>query len=236
MKRYIATYHKTGTALMGKIVRQAGQQGLVEPWIMHETEEPESWNLAFQRHARLLYPGFETDKDKARYVIVVRDPRDLIISAAYYHCKADEEWLFRPEEKFDGLNYQEKIKSIPTMEEKFLFEMDHSSGGQIRMMMRLPFQAESLAITRLETLVTDYDMEEYTRLFKFLDFAGDDLKAMVDIAERNSLFSGNVKKSVHVRSGKPAQWKTEAEFTDKCVEKFNSLFPDAVEKLGYQTV
>jgi hypothetical protein len=43
---------------------------------------------------------------------VIRDPRDVIVSGANYHCKADEPWLHIPEKRFGGLTYHQKINSL----------------------------------------------------------------------------------------------------------------------------
>ena len=46
---------------------------------------------------------------------VRRDPRDLLVSAAFYHQRADESWLHVPREDFGGRSYCEYICSMETI-------------------------------------------------------------------------------------------------------------------------
>lgn len=197
----------------------------------HKTPEPDHWDVAFDFHSTFFFDAFEPDADLARYVICVRDPRDIVVSAAYYHMKSDEEWLHKPLPRFSGLTYQQKINSLPDMTARFHFEMENSAGSAIEKMLRTPFGAPSLYLTRLETLVEDYDLEEYRRIFDFLAFPPDLRDALVQIAHDKSLFSGKVRSSRHVRSGKPAQYLTE--FDDETLALFKATFGDAAERLGY---
>jgi hypothetical protein len=62
-------------------------------------------------------------------------------------------------------------------------------------------------LTRLETLVQDYKLNEFQVIFAFLDFNGETIPDLLEIAYSCSLFSGNVKRSVRARSGEPAQYR-----------------------------
>ncbi len=231
MKRHIGTFHKTGTVLFGSILRQARATGVLVPWLMHETKAPPDWDICFDYHSRILLAGFEPDEGKARYVISIRDPRDVIISAAYYHCRAAEPWLHQPSAEFGGQTYQEKILSYPDMQDRFRFEMEHISKEEIEGMLQVPLDAKSLHVTRFETLVVDYNLKEFDRIFSFLAFESQTRAALVDIAFQNSLFSGQVNRPSHVRRGSARQWLTE--FTPATLRRYEALFGDAAARLGY---
>lgn len=232
--RHIGTFHKSGTALFESILRTAQGRNLLTFWPMHQkAPKPDAWDVAFDFHSVSFFDNFQPDANQARYVICVRDPRDMIISAAYYHMKSREEWLKLPREALNGMTYQEKINSLPDMQSRFRFEISPRgcSNWEINKMLRIPFGSPSLYVTRLETLVTDYDLEEFRRIFKFLLFPADVQEKLVQIAHDNSLFSGKVKNTKHVRSGKAAQYLTE--FDEETKELYETTFGDAAERLGY---
>jgi hypothetical protein len=118
------------------------------------------------------------------------------------------------------------------MQDRFRFEMDHASYWQIQHMLRLPFEADSLLVTKLETLVEDERLWEFHKIFDFLDFDTHTLVRLLQLAHENSLFSGRVRKSVHARSGRRAQHLTE--FDDETRARFREKFGDAAAKLGYE--
>lgn len=232
VRRFIGTFHKSGTALFESILLGARAQGLLQPWMFHEGPEPDHWDIGFDYHTKRLNRTLERDPDLARYVICLRDPRDLVISATYYHAQTDEEaWLLEPSAEFGGMSYQEKINSYPSMSDRFAFEMEHSSYWQIFEMGRVAQDAPSVRITRLETLVQDQQLWEFHRIFSHLEFDGDVMLGLMRLALDNSLFSGKVPKSTHARSGRPAQYLTE--WDDRTLARFHDLFGDVAERLGY---
>lgn len=234
MKRHIGTFHKSGTALFESILKKARNRDVLVPWLYHEGDAPHNWEIAFDYHSRKLIKTLEPDPMKARYVICIRDPRDIIVSAAYYHCSSKEEWLHVPQDKFGGMTYQEKINSLDDIQDRFLFEMENSSYWQIQNMLSVPLSAESIYLTRLEILVKDYKLWEFHKIFDFLEVDTPKLVNLLQIAYENSLFSGNIAKSVHARSGKPAQYATE--FSPKTLSRYYEIFGDAAVRLGYDDV
>lgn len=243
-KRYMGTFHKTGTVLFRGVLHQAKAEGLLTPWLFFRRErkipEPRYWSVAFDRNAVRLLDSIEPDPDKARYVFCIRDPRDVIVSAAYYHCRSKEPWLHIPRDEFDGLTYQEKINSLPDAQARFVFEMTNQdaefrnrcANGVISAMLRVPQDVPSVYVTRMETLVEDTELVEYRRIFDHLCFEGKKRDRLLEIAHANSLFSKKPEKADHVRSGgRAAQYKSE--FSNETMAMYLELFPDAAARLGY---
>ena len=230
-RRYIGTFHKTGTALFEGILVAAQESGLLVPWFLHEGAEPGHWDVAFDYQSKTLVSSFDRNPATSRYVVCIRDPRDLIVSAAYYHCNADEAWLRLPDQRFGGMTYQDKINSFATMTDRFLFEMEYSSYWQIQEMLLVPFDAPSFHVTQLEKLVADHELWEFHRIFTFLQFDIETVLDLMKIALKRSLFHGQITPSVHIRSGKPAQYLTE--FDDRAMARYEQVFGDAAVKLGY---
>jgi hypothetical protein len=231
VRRYVGTFHKSGTALFETILLSAQKAGVLTAWLLHEGPAPEHWDVAFDYQTKTLLPTLDPDPARARYAICLRDPRDIVVSAAYYHANADEEWLHKPDADLGGMSYHDKINALQTMADRFLFEMEHTSYWQIQSMLQVPQDAPSVLITRLETLVQDFDLWEFHRIFAFLQFAPEVMLELMKFAYANSLFSGKLKPTVHRRSGKPAQYLTE--FDDRTLARFEDIFGDAAVKLGY---
>ena len=230
-KSFIGTFHKTGTVLFENILRVAEKSKLLVPWYMHEASKPEEWTIGLDYTSRKLIELMKDNQTNSKYVICIRDPRDVIVSGAYYHTKSNEKWLHIPQEKFNGLTYQEKINSYMNMSDKFLFEMENKAFLTINSMLEVPQNKENVYITKLENLVQDTNLREYTKVYAALEFSGDLIAKLLVISYNNSLFSGKIKKDSHVRSGNPKQYISE--FADTVLKRYYELHGDAALKLGY---
>ncbi len=230
-KVIVGTFHKTGTLLIREILRTACARLGYAYWQIQKdaVAAPAGWQVGHQNIS--VFPQVALE-DPYRGAVVIRDPRDVVISGAHYHCRATEAWLFRPEERWDGRCYQEVIAGLPTDEERFLFEMANIGKFTIDCMLDVVRRRPEFLVVRFEELTTDPGMQAFRGMFAHLGFPEQDLPTLLRIAERRSLFSGKVKPSVHVRSGQPAQWTRE--FTPRVIEEFERLFPGAAEALGYE--
>ena len=66
----------------------------------------------------------------------------------------------------------------------------------------------------------------------FLGFPGRLIPELLNIAYENSIFSGKVKRSTHVRSGKKNQWQDL--FKAKHKKRFLELFGNILVRLEYE--
>jgi hypothetical protein len=127
----VATHHKTGTVWMDgvfkAIARQIGAEyvdfrshygrltdALRRPFILLNY---------FRDYAPIL------NRDDVRILHVVRDPRDVLISAMHYHKKSRESWLHEPIPGYDNVTYHRRLKAQPTKFDQYIFEMEHSTAG-----------------------------------------------------------------------------------------------------------
>lgn len=229
-KVFIGSFHKTGTVLMGSIWRRAAKRLEFGLWIKHEQPEPPatSWLVCFHHHARF---GTEPDRVPHRGLLMIRDPRDIIVSGMHYHCASVEAWLHKPQERFAGRSYQQALLACEGAEARLLFELEYAGGATIRQMQAALERHPDFQRAKLETLSTDHDLLEYHRLFSALGFPGQAIPALLSVAWQNSIFSGQLKPSLHIRSGLPAQWTTQ--FTPRVLAAFAERFGDAAERLGY---
>src|SRR5256885_3315342 len=127
----IATHHKTGTVWMRDAFRGIAHD-LTINFVYLARKSP-------VRNAKLLPPvivlndqsdftatPWLLDGPDQRILHLVRDPRDVLISAMHYHRVAQESWLHVPRKGFGGLSYQQKLNSLPDDSSRYLFELKHS--------------------------------------------------------------------------------------------------------------
>ena len=174
------------------------------------------------------------DHPDAKVFHIIRDPRDVIISAAHYHRKASERWLHKAHDAFGGLTYQDALNSLPTDQARYLFEMRNRSHQVIQAMRRWDYDRPNTIECRYEELVTDVRLTRFDEVVRFLGFEEKERGLCREIIRKNSLFGGATKtKPGHVRSGQPEQWR--AIFNRELAYEFNSLFGNVLIRLGYET-
>ena len=228
-KILVGTHHKIGTVWMGSIFKKISQNlGLVF-YSGKQKSLPENFDIFFEHHSYFDFNQLQMDH---KGLHLVRDPRDTIISGCFYHQKAKEKQLHIKKDKFGGLTYQEKINSYDSLDDKLLFEMEYAARGTIVDMLKWDYSNSAFMEVKYEELVTDINLLLFHKIFTNLEFSGEHIPEVLRIAYDNSLFSGNLKKLPHVRSGRPSQWKNYFKPIHK--KRFIELFGDALIKLGYE--
>jgi len=239
----VGTHHKTGTVWMHGVFYRLAKflncelYNISDEHLANTREKKldylrkgqlsEKPQIIYDHHSK--FPLDAVDCSKFRGIRMVRDPRDLIISSAKYHCWSDEEWLHRPLDKFGGLTYAEKINSIENFEERIIFEMDNSAGGQIHTMMNFDGMGVIRTI-RYEDFINDLNLENWFEITRFLGLEGEEVIFSLRSFYDNSIF-GNKEKIAHVQNGKAEQYKTT--FNNDLMQEFNKRFPNSLSKLGY---
>lgn len=225
----ICTHHKTGTKWMQQVFSAICDK---YNWRFkegdRETFPPKcdvylSWNSQVRK--KRIKPGY-------RGLHIIRDPRDVIVSAAFYHQTSREAWLHKKRIGLNGQTYQQAINCQEDLGGKIRFEMEHASGNVIREMLDWDSSDPDIIECRYEDLIIDLELNEFRQIFQHLGFAEEKFDELCEIVWKNSLFSGEVKDVGHVRSGKPRQW---VEYFDRPLRhRFRELFGDALVRLGYE--
>jgi hypothetical protein len=163
---------------------------------------------------------------------LIRDPRDVIVSGCFYHQRSSEEWLHVPLERLGGRTYCDSIVSLPSLDQKLLFEMEFIGEITIKDMLKWNYSNKSFYEVKYESLISDTDFTVFQEIYHFLGFPGNLIPHLIQITKNNSLIMGHSVKTSHIRSGKPGQWKDYFKSTHK--ERFLELFGDALIRLGYE--
>ncbi len=234
----VSTHHKTGTVWMATVFRSLARglgasylnfwdhygrldRALKTPFILFNHDS------TFVQHADVLR------RDDVRILHLIRDPRDVLISAMHYHKTSSEPWLHQTVAGNDPVDYQRKLNALPTKFDQYLFEMEHSTHSTIEEMLDWQYGRSNCMDVRYEDLWQDRSMELWSRILVFLGFDEKEQALGKECFWKHSLWgtAGNANRR-HSRSGEAAQWKHE--FTPELAHAFVEHFPEALEELGYE--
>lgn len=234
----VATHHKTGTVWMSTvfkaIARRLGahyldfwshfgrlDRVLKTPFILL------NHNSIFSKHASVLR------RDDVRSLHLIRDPRDVLISALHYHKRASEPWLHERIEGSNEASYQQRLNALATVHDQYLFELDNATGSTVEAMLDWQYGRPNCMEIRYEDLWGDRSLSLWRQVASFLGFEEGELEVCEKSFWEHSLFGKPSRANRrHARSGEAAQWKHE--FTRELAEAFLDRFPDALQVLGYE--
>ena len=168
---------------------------------------------------------------------MIRDPRDIAVSAYYYHLWTRERWARAERERLEGHSYQEYLRGIDR-EEGLSAEITRLSGNVFRRMAGWDYHRPDYCELRYEDLIAD-ERTWFERVFRHYGFRDDAVSEALTIAERLSFSNsskrnlGEVTEGSHLRSGKPGQWREE--FSERHRDLFKRLTGDLLIRLGYES-
>jgi len=220
------TYHKTGSVWVYRTLRALSRAIGADFLVM--SKQAAGWTsrdemeALYGRHLETLgrrrrraiffdghsmFPGGEILNDFNGFR-VIRDPRDIILSAISHHQRSDEKWLHVRKKEWGGMTYAEKLAALGSLDEKIDFELDNSAGRVIARMAAFD-AGDRIRTMRYEDLITDRDMERWTALFESLGLSPAEVGAGREAVWNNSLFGALADKDIrHVSDGRVAQWKS----------------------------
>ncbi len=244
---FVGTHHKTGTMWMFNIFQTFAERAGLP--FLNFSEHCRRLLITGQRCDQLLFgyglafdgiiladhaEGFRTvasllPEERRRMFHVVRDPRDIAISAADYHVRSKEPWLHVPLTEFGGMTYQERIASYETLDDRVLFEIDHSSAAtvqEIRSLLEMP----DIEIFKYEAFMQQ--PSTFQTLFDFCGFHAD-FRQLFELAVSEHSFFGEAKAetSDHASDGSVAQWREK--LRPATLNAIEQTFGDVIARLGY---
>jgi hypothetical protein len=234
----VCTHHKTGSVWMANIFRAIKRHDKLHLHAKAQADLPPHTDIFLQDHSKVDLKALQArfPKRPVRAVHVIRDPRDVIISGCFYHVKTVEKWANNPKKEYGGKSYRQAISALPTDHDKLVFEMDHAGGKTIREMLAWDYGQKELCFeARYEELIVDRELKRFTPMMEFLGFEGERLQTALKFVSELSLFGGAAGSDPadHIRSGEGRQWVNV--FTPELKDAFRQRFPEALQRLGYET-
>jgi Txe/YoeB family toxin of Txe-Axe toxin-antitoxin module len=232
---FIRTFHKCGITLTYRILNRLSEETITKVWVL-DTEKKESWEIEKTEPEEwdICY-GNNTNFNKIKIpenhkgIILIRDPRDIIISGMHYHLKCSEPWVTTPNPYFNGLSFQECLINEKTDEDRYIFELNRMVKNTVNGILNTIEKFPTFKIIKYEDLVGDNSIDETTKMLMYLGVPEYNTNKIKSIVE--SLSISNNKTDPHIRNGKPEQWKTDLPI--RVLARFEKMFPKVIKKLGY---
>lgn len=252
---FVATHHKGGTVWMNTTFRRIGR-ACGFPFVHLNTGEP-AWTIREDKREYMLdemhavesggdRPGIFVDYhsttpdlsgiERARGFHLVRDPRDMLLSAVRYHLTSDEPWLDEPRREWGGRSFRERLGGYTGLRDRVAFELDTHMGEEITRMAAFSDRADhgSVFVTmKYEELMCDGEMTRFHGLCVFLGMRGMDLVHAQREFWRSSLF-GEMRPAQghrHILDGGLAQWRQQCD--DPTLSLMMERLGGTIGRLGY---
>ncbi len=169
---------------------------------------------------------------------VVRDPRDLLISAYFYHLNTNEAWCAQPNPGHTSLaadvSYQQHLRSLD-MEAGLLFELDNVTGDTIRRMAAWDYTDPNILELRYEEIL-GREYGTFLQLFSWYGLTREQAHHGATIADQLAL-KNLPKDSPMARHARPGsrigQWRDH--FTPAIAQTFKQRHGEMLIRLGYSS-
>lgn len=210
---------------LGGVYSRLGQH---EPVDLDDCRRRSPLTILVQDHAR--FGELRGDAD-ARGVHVIRDPRDVLVSAANYHGWSHEAWLHRLRADLGDRSYQGALCTLD-FAGSVCFEMRHSGGRAIRDMMGFA-GGQLFTDIRLEDLIQATTSDSWA-WFSGLGFNDNELAVCSEIFAATRLRPGQSASNGlrrHIQNPDCFQWRYL--YDPALLASFRERFADAAERLGY---
>jgi hypothetical protein len=230
-------HHKVGTVWFQRILSQVAER-CGRRFVQYDRERCVSGgDIVVYGHSRDFDPS-EFHGRPIRGTHMVRDPRDVAVSAYHYHLWTDEKWARVPRREFRGRSYQEELRSLDP-ERGLLLEIEQmcTTWATLNEMLAWDYQREGFLELRYEDLVED-EVGAFAPVFKHYGLTAESTERALEIVDAASFRSmtgrdiGQARPGSHLRSGRPGQWREH--FLSSHVERWNELAAGALVRLGYE--
>ena len=152
-------YHKVGTVWFIRVLREISRyyglnfQCCQQSYLKRDTDIFMEYMSCVELEHLPRYVGSH----------MVHDPRDIIISAYFYHLWTKEEWAHISRQSLDNLTYQQYLNSL-SQEEGILAEMKGKSKEVIDEMSRWDYNNPNFIEFKYEDII-DNEREIFYKIF-----------------------------------------------------------------------
>lgn len=224
------SHHKMGSTWIKNILRDvAAVGGAAVVDLEFDDLAKKRPRIIFDGHSKIDLAGLRMPYKGTH---MVRDPRDVLVSAYKYHKKSDEPWLHEKKESLGGVSYQQHLNRL-SLEDGLLFELKNSTGDSLRLLRAWGFDDPNILELRYEDVQADYEAS-FEKIFSHYGFEDKYKPLLLDIAGRHSLEKARKDPSVayHIQSGASGHWK--GKIPPVVLDYFENEYADVLVKMGYK--
>lgn len=224
-------HHKAGTVWLIRVLQAVADHHGLRFQNLRGAPPAAATDIALQHDSQIDVAALP----RFRGSHMIRDPRDIVVSAYFFHLWTTEAWARAPSPEYGGLSYQDHLRSLPE-DEGLLAEIRHSV-YVIDEMRRWNYRDPRFLEVRYEDAIAD-ETGFFSRLFRHYGFRRAAVETSVDIALRFSFERlasrriGETREGEHLRSGRPGQWQDV--FRESHGALFKELAADTLIVLGYE--
>lgn len=240
----IGTHHKTGTIWMRKVWRAISKDQdipFMQCYRAKKLAEAAETGPQIIVNWSSSFPDELMEMGHARFLHIIRDPRDVLLSGMRYHRVAplgNEKFLRKERDDLGGKNYQDHINALPDDHARLMFEMENKHDVTVQEMLSWSYGHTHAVDIKYEDLIEDTDCNIMRNALKSFNIEGLDVDKAVQSYWDHSLFGGLAKsddrsdrQNLHVSSGAAAQWKSK--LPREIAEPYAERYGDALKTLGY---
>lgn len=243
----VITNHKTGTVWLRRVFQAVARTQGKQLHLAQRPEDADKIRALIEDGTCFLFAGNGVrpkvldDCEAIRFVYSVRDPRDVLLSGLNYHLlhsptpKSPEAIIHTPRDRFGGLTYQQKLRSLPDRLAQLRFEMTHIHSRTVKRMLAWDYSDHRNIEWRYEDMMNDVEMIRFARMLQQLGYEAKAIEDMSVAFREESLFgsrSRTAQSSQHILSGQLHRWKSELPY--EFAQLYAKQFGHALVKLGYE--
>ncbi len=232
------THHKCGTNWFDRIFYKLSKKYGLNYIRGTQSELSEDTNIWLEWHSEVDFSSIKNYNGSH----MIRDPRDVTVSAYFYHLWSKEKWCNIPRKEYDNKCYNEYLSGL-SKEDGLLFEMNNTlekgnvTGSVMQEFASWDYSNPNIIELKYEEVIQDSETW-FAKVFAQYGFDDKETEKAMKIVEQCSFKNvakrkiGEENKKSHLRKGTPGDWKNH--FNEKHKDEFKRLYGDLLIKLGYE--
>lgn len=232
------THHKCGTTWFSTTLRNISKRfGLNFQSCSQKKLNPNT-DIWLQWHSKVNFKNLPEFSGTH----MIRDPRDVTISAYFYHLWSHEDWCNIPRKEYGGKSYQQYLKGL-SKEEGIFVEMSNTlaegntTGNIIKDFTNWNYNVPNILELKYDEVILNPNYW-FRKILKHYGFNQKEISRGMKIVEKYSFKVragrklGEESKKSHLRKGTPGDWKNH--FNEDHKNEFKKLYGDLLIRLGYE--